>query len=95
MKARVSGVPYSVDLPHNLKALLTFAAGAVFGLLAVLATQRLFMESPQLPTIQKLPAIQIIESYNAGIEDALKTNPASWRLEETCLEIWANKQPTQ
>lgn len=34
----------------------------------------------------------IISSYNMGIKDALRTNPASQELEQACLELWANKQ---
>ena len=33
-----------------------------------------------------------IQAYKSGIKDALKTNPPSWQLEETCLEVWANKK---
>ena len=33
----------------------------------------------------------IIESYNMGIKDALRTNPASSDLEMTCLELWGKK----
>ena len=36
---------------------------------------------------------EVLESYRAGRRDALKTNPVSFELEQTCLEIWANKQP--
>jgi len=38
------------------------------------------------------PAGDIIKAYKLGIADALKTNPPSWQLEETCLEVWANKK---
>lgn len=34
----------------------------------------------------------IIDAYNAGLQDALKTNPPSWQLEQTCLNMWADKQ---
>ena len=83
-----------VDL-ENPKHWPIFFVGTTFGILLVLAVQRLTMEPPELPTMQRTPASQIIESYNAGIEDALKTHPPSWRLEESCLEVWANRQPTQ
>ena len=33
-----------------------------------------------------------IESYQMGIKHALRTNPVSWELEETCLIIWTRKQ---
>jgi hypothetical protein len=37
----------------------------------------------------------VIEAYNLGLKDALKTNPASWDLEQTCLNMWADKQPVR
>ena len=37
----------------------------------------------------------IIQAYNMGLKDALKTNPASWDLEQTCLNMWANAQPVR
>ena len=37
----------------------------------------------------------IIQAYNMGLKDALKTNPASWDLEQTCLNMWADKQPVR
>ena len=76
-------------------ALPNFLAGVVFGALFVLAAQRLFAPEPELPTIQKTPASSIVEAYRMGLTDAVKTNPPSWQLEEACLEVWANKQPTQ
>jgi hypothetical protein len=33
-----------------------------------------------------------IESYQMGMKHALRTNPVSWELEETCLSIWAGKE---
>jgi hypothetical protein len=36
---------------------------------------------------------EVLSAYKEGRRDALKTNPASFELEQTCLEIWANKQP--
>lgn len=34
----------------------------------------------------------IIQAYNMGLKDALKTNPPSWDLEQTCVNMWADKQ---
>ncbi len=36
---------------------------------------------------------ELLSAYKEGRKDALKTHPASFELEQTCLEIWANKQP--
>jgi hypothetical protein len=33
-----------------------------------------------------------IESYQMGMKHALRTNPVSWELEETCLRIWTGKE---
>lgn len=35
---------------------------------------------------------EIIEAYNQGRKDALKTNPVSWDLEEACVGLWIGKQ---
>jgi hypothetical protein len=37
----------------------------------------------------------IIQAYNMGLKDALKTNPPSWELEQVCLNMWADKQSTR
>ena len=36
---------------------------------------------------------EVLSAYKAGHADALKTNPISFELEQTCLSVWANKQP--
>jgi hypothetical protein len=46
------------------------------------------------PPMEIMPKT-IIDAYNAGLKDALKTNPASWDLEQTCLNMWADKQPVR
>jgi hypothetical protein len=94
MKIKVSGVPYMVDVPDR-KHFPAFFVGMTFGILLVLAIQRLTMEPPELPTMQRTLRQQIVEAYKMGIADAVNTNPPSWQLEEACLEVWANKQPTQ
>jgi len=33
----------------------------------------------------------VIEAYNAGLKDALRTNPPSMDLEQTCVNMWAGK----
>jgi hypothetical protein len=44
------------------------------------------------PPMEILPKT-VIEAYNMGLRDALKTNPPSMDLEQTCVNMWANKQP--
>ena len=46
------------------------------------------------PPMEMMPR-DIIQAYNMGLKDALKTNPASWELEQTCLNMWADKQPVR
>lgn len=36
----------------------------------------------------------LIVAYDQGKRDALRLNPVSMDLEMTCLNLWANKQPT-
>ena len=67
------------------------ALGCLMTLLTVLAADRLLSTPQSLQTSLDLPR-DIVGAYNLGIRDALRTNPASWQLEETCLEVWANKQ---
>jgi hypothetical protein len=39
-----------------------------------------------------MPA-NVIQAYNQGLADALKTNPPSRDLDSVCLDLWAEKQP--
>jgi hypothetical protein len=36
---------------------------------------------------------EMLEVYEQGKKDALKTNPPSMELELTCVRVWANKIP--
>jgi hypothetical protein len=51
------------------------------------------MKAPE-PSMHMMPK-DIIQAYNMGLKDALRTNPASWDLEQTCLNMWADKQPVR
>jgi hypothetical protein len=68
-----------------------FAMGILITLLTVLAADKMFSKHESLQTALDLPT-DIVKSYNLGIKDALKTNPPSWELEQTCLELWSNKK---
>lgn len=96
MKRHVSGVPYPVELPGGVNP-KQFGLGVLVGCaatsLVAIALYRM-QPDPVMITSELVPA-DIIVAYNRGIEDALKTNPASWDLEQTCLELWANKQPIE
>jgi hypothetical protein len=67
------------------------ALGVLLTLLTVLAADKLLSEPPLMQTALDLPT-DIVKVYKLGIKDALKTNPASWELENTCLELWSNKK---
>lgn len=49
---------------------------------------------PIEPPTQMMPK-DIIEAYNQGLKDALKTNPPSMNLEQTCVNMWSDKQPVR
>jgi hypothetical protein len=46
------------------------------------------------PPMEMMPKT-VIEAYNMGLKDALKTNPPSMDLEQTCVNMWADKQPVR
>jgi hypothetical protein len=37
----------------------------------------------------------VVQAYNMGLKDALRTNPPSLDLEQTCVNMWADKQPVR
>jgi hypothetical protein len=48
-----------------------------------------------IPDGEVTRADELISIYKRGMKDALRTNPVSFELEQTCLEVWANKQPVE
>jgi len=68
--------------------------GFTMGLLVVLAYQKV-MSEPMVIDVETARADELINIYKRGRTDALKTNPVSFELEQTCLEVWANKQPVE
>ena len=46
------------------------------------------------PPMHMMPK-DIIEAYNMGLKDALRTNPPSMDLEQVCVNMWADKQPVR
>ena len=67
--------------------------GFTMGVLVVLAAQKVTDEP--LMVVNEIQAKDIINAYNRGRADALNTNPVSFELEETCMSVWANKQPVE
>ena len=69
--------------------------GFTIGILTTLAAQRLLSEPIVVKDPEAAKAEELINTYKRGVKDALRTNPVSFELEQTCLEVWANKQPTE
>lgn len=69
--------------------------GFTIGILTTLATQRLLSEPIVVKDPEAAKAEELINTYKRGVKDALRTNPVSFELEQTCLEVWANKQPVE
>jgi hypothetical protein len=64
--------------------------GGVFALLTSVAAGRLF--DTRVVEVASIIPQDVIEAYNTGRTDALRTNPISADLEMTCLELWNRKQ---
>ena len=69
--------------------------GFTVGILTTLAAQRLMSEPLVVNDPEATRADELISIYKRGARDALRTNPVSFELEQTCLEVWANRQPTE
>jgi len=78
----------------NEEKFVTWLLGACMGALTVIGANR-FLESPQIVDVEAVRAEELIKMYQRGKQDALKTNPVSFELEQVCLEVWANKQPLE
>ena len=73
----------------------TLALGFAIGVMAVIAGNKLLEKNTPIPDSEVTRADELISIYKRGVKDALKTNPVSFELEQTCLEVWANKQPIE
>ena len=71
----------------------TLALGFAIGVMTVIAGDKLLEKNTPIPDSEMTRAEELISIYKRGVKDALKTNPVSFELEQTCLEVWANKQP--
>lgn len=72
---------------------LGFAAGILLMTLLFIGLSKMQPDEPDISSIN-MPK-DIVQAYNMGIKDALKTNPPSLDLEQTCVNMWANKQPVK
>ena len=77
----------------NKQWMLGVIVGVVLTSLIALGLNKLHKE--QMPQSYVEMPRDIIQAYNMGLKDALKTNPASMDLEQTCVNMWADKQPVR
>ena len=73
----------------------TLALGFAIGVMVVIAGDKLLEKNTPIPDSEVTRADELISIYKRGQKDALRTNPVSFELEQTCLEVWANKQPVE
>jgi len=66
--------------------------GSVFTVLVTLAGAKV-IDNVRTTNQESIMPTNVIQAYNHGLKDALRTNPVSMELEMVCLELWANKQP--
>lgn len=72
-----------------------WALGFAMGIMTVIGADKI-IERDILPQhAEAVRADELISIYKRGVKDALKTNPVSFELEQTCLEVWASKQPVE
>lgn len=75
---------------------MNWLLGFIMGVLLAAGYNRITDIQEEKRRIEEAPVAfgvpEVLESYRAGRKDALRTNPVSFELEQTCLEIWANKQ---
>ena len=65
--------------------------GVVMTSLIAIGISKMRVNEPPMEILPK----SVIEAYNMGLKDAIKTNPPSMELEQTCVNMWANKQPLE
>jgi hypothetical protein len=68
-------------------------AGGVFVALTLTALGKITKGADHASAVD-MPK-DIIQAYNMGLKDALRTNPVSLELDQTCLALWAGKQPVR
>jgi len=72
-----------------------WALGFAMGIMTIIGADKI-IERDILPQhAEAVRADELISIYKRGVKDALKTNPVSFELDQTCLEVWSNKQPVE
>ena len=76
---------------------MNWLLGFVMGLLIAAGYNRIVDINEEKKRLEEaridLKVPYILDAYRSGRLDALRTNPVSFELEQTCLEVWSNKQP--
>ena len=71
-----------------------FWVGAMFGMFIMLLIVLVYNKLTEAPQASQLTMPKdVVQAYNMGLKDALRTNPPSLDLEQTCVNMWADKQP--
>ena len=65
--------------------------GVVLTSLVAIGINKMRVNEPPMEILPKT----VIEAYNMGLKDALRTNPPSMDLEQVCVNMWADKQPVR
>jgi len=72
----------------NKQWALGLLVGIVLTSLVSLSMNKMMATEPPMEVLPRT----VIEAYNAGLKDALMTNPVSPALEMVCLDIWGRRQ---
>jgi hypothetical protein len=73
-----------------------FWVGAMFGMFLMLLITLIYHKLAESPHPSQLTMPKdVVQAYNMGLKDALRTNPPSLDLEQTCVNMWADKQPVR
>jgi len=72
----------------NKQWFLGLLVGIVLTSLVSLSMNKMMATEPPMKVLPKT----VIEAYNAGLRDALVTNPVSPALEMVCVELWGKRQ---
>ena len=79
----------------NESKFMTWVLGFCVGILFTIGADKIIERDMLPPHSETVRADELISIYKRGVKDALKTNPVSFELDQTCLEVWSNKQPVE
>lgn len=75
----------------NKQWALGVVTGVVLTSLIAISLSKMKADEPPMEILPK----SVVQAYNMGLKDALRTNPASMELEMVCVGLWADKQPVR